>query len=77
MRRNQYSSEKRRKELDRKKKQEEKRQKKLERKNLPADGTEGTEGAVPATDDGQIPAVETENPQETTQGAQEDKRPLE
>jgi hypothetical protein len=33
MRRNQYSSEKRRKELDRKKKQEEKRQKKLDRRS--------------------------------------------
>ena len=44
MRRNQYSSEKRRKELDRKKKQEEKRQKKLERKVLGPDG-ETPEGA--------------------------------
>lgn len=39
MRRNQYNSEKRRKELDRKKKQEEKRQKKLERRTQgPEDG---------------------------------------
>ena len=56
MRRNQYNSEKRRKELDRKKKQEEKRQKKLERRTLkPEDG----EGA-PGTSDAQPPADQTE-----------------
>ena len=56
MRRNQYNSEKRRKELDRKKKQEEKRQKKLERRNVkPEDG----EGA-PETSDAQLPADPTD-----------------
>jgi hypothetical protein len=53
MRRNQYSSEKRRKELDRKKKQEEKRQKKLDRRSLkPEEGESSPLGAESQQVDG-------------------------
>ena len=65
MRRNQYSSEKRRKELDRKKKQEEKRQRKLERKNqTPEDGTapgpDGEGTGAPVVDGAVVDTADTQ-----------------
>jgi len=66
MRRNQYSSEKRRKELDRKKKQEEKRQRKLDRRNNPSDPAGLDATSVPGTgesaDPTAAPAAEDSQP---------------
>jgi hypothetical protein len=58
--RNQYSFEKRRREIAKKKKKEEKRQRKLEKKNPQPEGEAET---MPVEENGERPAIEEETPQ--------------
>lgn len=63
MARNQYSFEKRRREIAKKKKKEEKRQKKLEKKN-PEEAVEADGEAMPLDENGaETPAVQDETPE--------------